>query len=65
MDEGVFFVLCCLFIVVGILCSKPRRKLPDPDRSTLRRPVVDPFWQVGVGYERHTRHERRVGDRRC
>ena len=59
------FMLLSLIVGIAAWIPRKRTRLPDPDRSTQRRPVVDPFWQVGVGYERHTRHERRVGERRA
>lgn len=51
---GAEFVVFCLFIVAGLVsCAVwawqnwPQKPgLPAPDRSTLRRPIVDPNWTV-------------------
>lgn len=52
--EGAFFVVCLCYILIGLACEVRRLfgsplepdRLPEPDRSTLRRPVVDPNWEV-------------------
>lgn len=51
-------VVAVLFVICGGLCCIPWRRLkrglfppvslPTPDRSTLRRPEIDPDWNVGT-----------------
>jgi len=56
-----------LSLVVGIvswLTPTRRDTLPPPDKSTLRRPLVDKHWWVSAGRTRQERIERRYSDRR-
>ena len=55
------FILLCGLLSILVMAAAAEAferllgddRLPEPDRSTLRRPVVDPNWEPGEGYDRH------------